>query len=206
MRLQSGRLRVEQNGTGHSQNLPDQSAERSQRIMAGQIQCSRQDRPAVASQQSGICRAITAAMSAAFICGAPGRAAFAPIAGRTRQPRDRRAHRRRSRTTGGCPGTHGAIAPAPAARNEGTLLLLDHGVENALEPGESGRLSKHRLRSAMRSTAPSRTVPGNAASIARTARPRAPVAGEPRHRRRTRECVPDGTRPRRSTFPCRSLR
>ena len=39
----------------------------------------------------------------------------------------------------------GAIASAPAARNEGTLLLLDHGVENALEPCESGRLSKHRL-------------------------------------------------------------
>ena len=40
---------------------------------------------------------------------------------------------------------HGALAPAPGAGDEGPLLLLDHRMQDAFEPGERIRIAEHRL-------------------------------------------------------------
>ena len=207
LRFQAGGFRVEQDGAAHCKDLPDQPAQCLQRRMARQARCgSRRPRGVASPRRASGARSLPRCRRRSFAggrgCGAsaPARGAetttmrsTALIAAGLQQQRDVEHH---------C-----TSALPPGARDEGTLLLPHHRVQDRLQPGQRIRLAQHRLTQChavhlavahrARETPPrSRSPPGR----------HAPAICAPRHRRRIPGCAPGGTPRRPSTSPCRCRR
>ena len=138
----------------------------------GTVRSGSPHRRAAASPRSGICRAITASMSAVLMrrrrrtrCICTARGADTTTTWSTRRSPPVSSSSGMSSTTARRPGAAGAA-------EEGAFLLLDHRVQDGSSRFERVRLAEHRLaRSAARSTAPSAPCRGMRRRSARTARP-----------------------------------